>query len=239
MKIFTLATLIFLISFANSITIDEASQQETEKAQPLTNGIRATGLQGFPYKIGKNFGNEKVNTLINFINAASTFYRDDYKQNLLYIQKSMEAAYEDAGVFSLLIQGNSTNSRTDTFIFGYDNMASLEAGINMINPTWSYYAYFKNPQEGRDNLELIPPEGRGAGISEAKADDLNKIIKQHDGIVCKCDQMWLFNDLNRYDGQSWNVVCHSSPTTYAYVPSYNSQWLATHPGPCYYLIYVL
>jgi hypothetical protein len=103
--------------------------------------MSTTSLQGFPYKIGAKF-NSRVSTLINFINSASSLYRDDYQKNLLYIHKSMSTAYEDAGIFGLLIQGNSTNSRTDTFIYGGDNMASLSAGINMINPSWSYYAYF-------------------------------------------------------------------------------------------------
>jgi hypothetical protein len=136
MKMQITLLLIVLISSALAFTLDPGSF--------ATESVSTSSVSGFPYKIGARFGSDRANTLINFINSASTLYRDDYKQNLFYIHSSMTAAYADAGVFSLIIQGNSTNSRTSTFIYGYDNMASFSAGINMINPTWSYYAYFKD-----------------------------------------------------------------------------------------------
>ena len=63
---------------------------------PISPSFKKTGTQmvgGFPNKI--SFGSEKANALINFINSASTIYRDDIKQNLLYIHACMTAAFEN------------------------------------------------------------------------------------------------------------------------------------------------
>lgn len=64
--------------------------------------------------------------------------------NIAYIQTSMTAAFGGSSrIFGIIIQGNSTSSHTDSFIYATDNSASFSAGINMINPTWSYYVYFE------------------------------------------------------------------------------------------------
>jgi hypothetical protein len=199
---------------------------------------RMSNVGGFPYAIGGSFGSEKVSSFINFINSASALYRDDYKQNLFYVHACMTAAYPGDGDFGIIIQGDSTSTRTDSFIYGSNTAASFSAGINMINPSWSYYVYFLEKSDDRQ-VEYIPPLGRGTGIDDARAEKLNQVIKKNDGIICKCNQVWLFDDLSKSDGQAWNEVCQSGPISHAYVPVPKSQWMATRPGPCYYTIYAL
>lgn len=62
--------------------------------EPTSLALKKTStpsVGGFPNKI--RFGSEKANALINFINSASAIYRDDYKQNILYIHACMTAAF--------------------------------------------------------------------------------------------------------------------------------------------------
>jgi hypothetical protein len=80
----------------------------------------------------------------------------------------MSAAYPEDGDFGIIIQGDSASTRTDSFIYGSGTAASFSAGINMINPSWSYYVYFLDKKDDRQ-VEYIPPLGRGAGIDDAKA----------------------------------------------------------------------
>jgi hypothetical protein len=45
------------------------------------------------------FGAAQLNSFINFLNAASSFYRDDIKLNLNYVQSNMAAAYGKSSQF--------------------------------------------------------------------------------------------------------------------------------------------
>lgn len=121
-------------------------------SDPLSKMTNTPSVGGFPNKI--TFGSEKANALINFINAASTLYRDDYKQNILYIHACMTAAYEDDGEFGIVIEGDSTYTQTAAIMFG--NYALFAPGINLINPSWSYYAYFIDQSDER-KMEYITP----------------------------------------------------------------------------------
>lgn len=111
-----------------------------EASNPLSKLSKSPSVGGFPNKI--TFGSEKVNTLINFINTASILYRDDYKQNILHIHASMTAAYENDGDFGIVIEGDSSSTQSAAVMFG--DYASFAPGINMVNPSWSYYCYFIN-----------------------------------------------------------------------------------------------
>ena len=185
------------------------------KAEDLPSGkIKTLSLGGFPNKI--SFGSEKANTLINFINSASAIYRDDIKQNLLYIHACMTAAYENDGDFGIIIEGNSTSTHTDSFIYG-GNQASFAPGVNLINPSWSYYAYFMDQADER-KMEYISPSGRGAGIDDARAARLNEILKKSDGLICKCSNTPWWQLSQADGGHRWNVACHSGPIMHAYVP---------------------
>jgi hypothetical protein len=88
----------------------------------------------------------------------------------------MTAAYPGDEDFGIIIQGDSTSTKTDSFIHGTGTGASFSAGINMINLSWSYYIYFLEKSDDRQ-VEYIPPLGRGTGIDDVKAEKLNQIIK--------------------------------------------------------------
>jgi hypothetical protein len=96
MKIMSAAIvcLLLLLTIPYSLTLNEANELVSSEMPPLT----------FPYKVGFGFSHDKINALINFINSAAALYRNDIKQNLLYVQSSMNAAYAgDDQVFGFII----------------------------------------------------------------------------------------------------------------------------------------
>jgi hypothetical protein len=46
-------------------------------------------------------------------------------------------------------------------------------------------------------------------------------------------------DINLFDGQYWNVVCHSEPTSEGYVLVRDKQWISMKPYGCYYMMFAL
>jgi hypothetical protein len=151
-----IALVFVFLSLASSLVIGEGSAQQHDNI--------AANLKGFPQVIGGSFGDEKVGSLLNFINAASTIYRDDLEKNMKYIQANMQAAFgNDNYTFNVLIQSNSTPSITDRHVFNVqgDTYASLAPGVNLINPTWSYFVYILQKLDGRPfSLEYIPQIGQ-------------------------------------------------------------------------------
>jgi hypothetical protein len=89
-----LVCLLLQLTFAYSLTSDEANELVSSDMPPLT----------FPYRVGTEFSHEKINAMINFINTAASLYRNDINLNLLYVQSSMAVAYagEDQ-VFGFII----------------------------------------------------------------------------------------------------------------------------------------
>lgn len=204
-----------------------------EPSDPLSKMTNTPSVGGFPNKI--SMGYERVNSLINFINAASVLYRDDLKQNILYIHASMTAAYENDGEFGIVIESDSTNTQSAADMFG--SYASFAPGINLINPSWSYYCHFIDKSDER-KLEYIPSEGRGAGIDDARAARINEILKKNDGNHCSCSNVPSY-ELEYSIGSRWAGVCHSGPTAHAYIPVKHQQWIASKPAQCHYLMYVV
>jgi hypothetical protein len=199
--------------------------EETSKSSPhspLILAAQSSGLQGFPNYIGETFGEDKANTFLNLINAAASFYRDDMEKNLKYLQTNMQAAYYRKGnqTFSVVIQVNSTTSITDTIIYNNwgNTYASFATGTSVINPTWSYYVYIL---ERYDNwvLEYVPQLGQGKGMNVATVNEIkNIVLKRGQTGKCTCrETVFIQLDLNQFDHQYWNVVCHTAPISEGYV----------------------
>ena len=80
---------------------------------------------------------EQVTTTVNFINAASGFYKNNVEQNIGYIKRNLDEKYEGRAKFTVLIhtEANVTNNfyvaASEDFILGLQN-------VNIINPAWSY-----------------------------------------------------------------------------------------------------
>jgi hypothetical protein len=162
-----------------------------------------------------------ASTFLNLINAAASFYRDDMEKNLKYLQTNMQAAYgKGTETFNVVIQANSTASITYTFIYNMygDTCASFSTGTSAINPTWSYLVYIL---KWEDNLVLdyVPQLGQGKGMNVATVNEIKNIVLKRDKTgKCTCIQVLNIQlDLSMFDGQYWNVVCHSSPISEGYV----------------------
>jgi hypothetical protein len=184
-----------------------------------------SGLQGFPNQTGSMFGAAELVSLKNYINSASTFYRDDVEQNMRYIQVCMTAAYGGTtSYYGVVIQSNSTYSYTNFAIYnaGGENYASLAPGVNKISPTWSYLAY-KLTAQPYLSFVVMKAWGQGSGVNASTATAIKNAIYNYDGsAACTCKNTYTIAiALNTYDGQDWNVVCQSysaSSLGYSFVP---------------------
>lgn len=135
---FCLATLLL---FTSSFTIQENHEEKPTDSQKV-------GLGNFT---GTKTTQQQVNSFINYINSASSFYRDDTSARLSYISTQMNATYgsPDYG-FSIVQQGEYPNygfflhSTTQVF-------ASLASGADKLYPTYSYL-FAKEPSNGNDRV---------------------------------------------------------------------------------------
>jgi hypothetical protein len=138
------------------------------------------------------FGSAQLNSFINFLNSASTFYKDDKEQNIRYIQSQMTTAYGSlTRCFGVVIQINSTFSYSSMVIYnaGGQNFATLAPGINRINPTWSYLVYSHSVQLYL-SFEYISDWGQGSGINASTAEVLKGLIYNYDGTsACTCGNL--------------------------------------------------
>jgi hypothetical protein len=174
------------------------------------------------------FGAAELVSLKNYINSASTFYRDDVEQNLRYIQVCMTAAYGGTtSYYGVVIQSNSTYSYTDAAFYnaGGENYATLAPGVNKISPTWSYLAY-KLTAQPYLSFVAMKAWGQGSGVNASTATAIQNIIYKNDGsAACTCKNTYAISDaLESYDGQQWNAICQSysaSSLTYSFVPVKN------------------
>jgi hypothetical protein len=164
MKAAEIVTLVILIASVSSFNLKTVVGKETHQVSPIST---TSGVQGFADQVGSMFGSSQLNSLINFINSASTFYRDDYEQNLRFIQNSMTTSYGGStNYYGVVIQRNSSYSYTGWNVYnaGGENFATLAPGVNRINPTWSYLVYSTYVQSYL-NFAYIKAWGQGSGIS--------------------------------------------------------------------------
>ncbi len=96
----------------------------------------------------------QVSAFINYINSASTFYRDSIYSRLNYISDQMNTAYGKSGLsYSVFLSSStygSTNAMKIYSVFGV--YASLSAGVDRINPSTSYMFVLQDSFGRRDYL---------------------------------------------------------------------------------------
>jgi hypothetical protein len=178
-----------------------------------------SGLQGFGNRTGASFGAAQLSSLINFINSASTFYRDNVEQNLRYIQNQMTTAYGgSSNLYGVILQSNSTYTYTNLAVYtanAGENYATLAPGVNNIYPKWSYLVYSIYVQSYL-TFDYISYWSQGSGVSASTGDVIKNVIYKYDGTsTCTCGNTYsIATALNSYDGQSWNVVCQSYSASY-------------------------
>jgi hypothetical protein len=211
MKVVEIVALAVLLASVSSFNLKAISINK-ETLQLGTGNIQS-GLQGFTNRTGSMFGTAQLNSFINFINSASTFYRDDVDQNLRYIQSQMTTAYGASSTYyGVVIQINSTYTYSNWIAYnaGGENFATLASGINKISPTWSYLIYSVYVQSYL-NFVSLRSWGQGSGISDSTATVIKNVIFSNDGTsTCTCGNTYSISGaLNKYDSQSWNVVCHT------------------------------
>jgi hypothetical protein len=227
MKFFETITLIILFLSVTSFNLQKSSL--AKEIPPLKSVGIPSGLQGFTNYTTSMFGAAELVSLKNYINSASTFYRDDVEENLRYIQVCMTAEYGGTSYYyGIVIQANSTFSSTNLAIYTADsgnNFATLAPGVNKISPTWSYLAYLV-PAQPYLSFVAMKAWGQGSGVNASTATAIQNIIFNYDGTAaCTCINTFAISGaLESYDGQQWNAICQSysaSSLTYSFVPVNN------------------
>jgi hypothetical protein len=178
-------------------------------------------LQEFPDYTGSTFGTTQLNTLINIINKAATFYRGDLSNNLKYIKANMDAAFYESGYsYNVVIQHPVPRDFSGYTIYSDNgtNFASLTIGICAINQTWSYLVYRLYAYTGGALNDLIGP-----GIGKGLTSDEKKIIAQvilgvDGGSPCDCRHTSdILYRLQNVIQKNWNVLCESMDYMVSYV----------------------
>lgn len=152
-QILVFSCFVVLFLSAPSFIIQGNHEEDSADSQKV-------GLGNFT---GSKTTQQQVNSFINYINSASSFYRDDTSARLSYISTQMNTTYgsPDYG-FSIVQQGEYPNygfylhSTTQVF-------ASLASGVDKLYPTYSYL-FAKEPSNGNDRVYFFGLGQQGEGM---------------------------------------------------------------------------
>jgi hypothetical protein len=192
----------------------------------------------FSNQTGSGATQAQVTSFINYINSASTFFRDDTQSRLNYIADQMNSSYGSDGYgFSIVQQGNASCTWA---ILTYNSVyASVAPGVDRIYPTYSYM-FLKEPiYSGRAYLYGTGQKGSGIN-STLEAVIKNVILSVETESSCLCysgDSRSIATKLNEFDNGTWNVFCSAYNSMFANVYVYNNKYVYTRPKTCYYVVY--
>jgi hypothetical protein len=113
--------------------------------------ISSSGNLGFGNQTGSGVVAGQVSAFINYINSASTFYRDDIESKLKYISDQMNTAYGRSGYsYSVYLAYDYDYSWS---IYNYFSVfASVAPGVDRIYPRHSYMFVLQYNYGSRDYL---------------------------------------------------------------------------------------
>jgi hypothetical protein len=106
-----------------------------QKEGPIA--ISSSGNLGFGNYSGSGVVAGQVSAFINYINSASTFYRDDIESKLKYISDQMNTHYKKSGyVYSVYL---AFDYDYGTWVYKYfEIFAAVAPGVDRIYPRHSY-----------------------------------------------------------------------------------------------------
>ncbi len=197
-----------------------------------------SGNLGFGNQTGSGVVAGQVSAFINYINSASTFYRDDVESKLKYISDQMNTAYGiSAGYnYSVYLAYDYDYSWS---VYNYYVFASVAPGVDRIFPRHSYMFVLDINNGIRDYVALMDQKGIGID-SNMESVIRNTILAYESYSSCICstnDTSNIASALKSYDNSPWTVLCSSGYDMSAQVYSYAHKYIYTKPKQCYYLIY--
>ncbi len=185
---------------------------------------------------------DQITAFKNFANSASSFYKDDVAANAQYIKEQMDSQFGDAVTnFFVIIQTQNVRFSWLVWITSENCVANL-AGINRINPDWSYmFLKFFAPTTSPD-YAFITPISKGSGVDADDEAFIADVINTYEsGNVCTCNDYETQNigyGLINGQGIPWSTICDAAGITYAHVYTVGGMWISTKPKNCYYTFYV-
>jgi hypothetical protein len=102
-----------------------------------------------------------VSAFINYINSASTFYRDDISSRLKYISDQMNTAYGKSGYTYSVYLASSYGAFGWSIYSVYGVYASVAPGVDRINPSTSYMFVLQDSFGRRDYLAYVDQKADG------------------------------------------------------------------------------
>ena len=199
---------------------------------------------GFNDYTGPGFTAGMASDLKNFAESASSFYKDDIKANEVYILEQMNKKYgSDNRNFFIHIQTEPDVPFSWLCWVTTDNViATRRAGINKVQPNWSYMVlkFIAGPYS--DDYTHIQPGKAGDGIDQDTKDTINDLVNQFEsGDSCSCNNgevssvaYGMINGL----GRAYSTICDASGVTYSLVNTVDDLWISVKPKNCYYTFYV-
>ena len=193
---------------------------------------------------GQGVSSEMRSQIVNIINGASGFYKDDVAANIKYIKSNLDDLYGSGTANFFVYIQTDANIRFSWYVWLTSEyvIAGLE-DVNVINPGWSYlivkmfapteldaYTYLKNP--------VIGP-----GITDAINTVITNTINDWEPAedVCSCNDQSIVNignTLINYYGRAWNTVCDANGVTEALVFTVEGLWGTFKAKNCYYTLFV-
>jgi hypothetical protein len=194
---------------------------------------------------GAGVRQEQITAFTNFANSASSFYKDDVSANARYIKEQMDAKFGSEGQnFFVVIQTEEERFSWLVWITNENLVASL-AGINRVNPTWSYlFLKFLAPSTSPD-YATITPGSKGSGVDADTQSLIESVVGTYEsgevGGTCNCDDYETQNigyGLINGQGYPWSTICDATGSITAYVNTVGGLWISAKPKNCWYTLYV-
>lgn len=231
---------ILLICFCfisiSSFFLHQKIEDQPSAAASISNSHPSLGFANYT---GINATAAQVSSFINFINSASTYFRDDTKARLNYISDQMNKAYGRSGVgFSVVQQGDE--AYFDWFIYSFSkSYASVAAGVDKVFPRQSYM--FIVQPDFSERVFFSEVGQKGSGINSTFETVINNIIlavETSSTCECKGNSGSIADKLRDYEYGLWSVFCSNTSLSFSLNAYTNkARYIYTKPRQCYYGIY--
>jgi hypothetical protein len=166
----------------------------------------------------------QVSAFINYINSASTFYRDDISSRLKYISDQMNTHYKKNGSYYSYSVYSAYDKAYSWSIYDYYSVyASVAPGVDRIYPTASYMFVLEYNWGSRNYLESVNQKGIGID-SQAEGVIRNTILTYESYSSCICsstDNQNIAKAIRNAYPINWTVICSAAYDMSALVYSYS------------------
>ena len=233
----TLLIVLCALVLTQAFKIDQNPIFEGQKLQAKPTG------RTFSNYIGQGVTDDMLSDIVNFVNAASGFYKDDVAKNAQYIKSKLDKIYgDDEQNFFVFIQTEQNVDFSWYVWLTYEYVIAGLSDVNIVYPEWSYLIVknFAPPQS--DDYALITPGKVGPGVDSGVQAAINSAVNRYepDG-PCNCNDQSIVNignTLIQQYNRPWNTVCDASGVTTAIVKTVDGLWGSFKPKNCYYTLFI-